>query len=492
MSPPDAAGTRGSICKRAGAMQQQGSSGRSTHIGAAHQQDQQRSPESEVPKATNFGPTTTGQVDASKKFLPGESIAHPAGLDTVVLTRRFYHPLELKSEWQAARSPRWNPYTKMREHGWLHLDAGAQGWWLDCLPERNVLEITLQIPKIMGSRLCNYPIQPFHMWMVGRLGPLIEREVGLFRGIGRANAGKKNRTIGWDQFGVRRADYAIDLVVPNKTTLIRALKTCHRSGKQRIWGDETVQWTTGGKVVQFYDTLVQLKSTLCESDLTDVIRRNPELPHVVRFEARLTTGDLRKLFGLRVGWLPRLALVAQSGIAPYILYEELARRLKVANLNTGPRLSMDTVAAQADEILRRAAAGNIKLKFASLSQILVANALLEHNAKTEILERHSVSRAQLGKLIAEARRLGLGPGVGSARASRQALEQMTRAFLKAHPEAAPRPRLNDEARERMSVDASWIEQPEYLRPVDGMVVEQHGEEDIGDPSFFNVLDEALG
>ena len=200
-------------------MHQQGRSGQSSHIGAALQQDQTRSPESEVPKATNVGPATLGQVDASRKSLPERSLAQPAGLDTVVLTRRFHHPLKLKSEWEPAKAPRWNSYTKTREHGWIHLDAGAQGWWLDYLPERNVLEITLQVPKVMGSRFCNYPIRAFHLGLLARIGSLIEREVGLFRGIGRKHDGEVNRDIGWDRFGVRRADFTIDLPVPNKTTL---------------------------------------------------------------------------------------------------------------------------------------------------------------------------------------------------------------------------------------------------------------------------------
>jgi len=414
------------------------------------------------------------------------------GLDTIVLTHRYENALQLRREWQAAKSARWNPTTKMREDGWLHLDAGAHGWWLDYLPERNVLEITLLLPKVMGQEgihlaLCNYPIRAFRPYLLGGVSCEIEREVGLHRGIGQRGPG-----LDWDAFGVRSAHYTIDLPVRDKTLVLRTLKSYQRSGKQRCWGDQTIQWTTGGKVVQTYDKEAQLRALLNEDDLREVVRRHPELPLVVRFEVRLGSTELRKLFGLPTGSLPKLGLVVRPDVVQGVLGREFASGFKLRRISAGKARSSDMVTARADDIVRLACDADMDLSYAHVCQLLVTTALIENHKKREISERYDVSMPQLSKLLSWARRLGLAPGVGTELSSRRAIGDLVRAFQRVYPSPVRPVSLTHAEKLAHSVDASWLVEPDCRRPVEGIIVDVHGEEDVLDAALFAAIQKSMG
>lgn len=432
-----------------------------------YQQEQKRSPGSESPKADDFRTTSPSQRSSSRNLALPPSPVRLGGLDTVVLTRRFLNPLELRGEWEPAKSPRWNHTTKVREHGWVHLDAGDQGWWLDYLPARNVLEVTLQIPKIMGESLANYPILDFHWSQLARPAHYIMREIGISYRL-HASA---SECLGWEYFGVRSAHYTIDLPVPNKTALIRTLGHYQRAGKRRTFGDETVQWMSGSKTVQIYDKGAQLRATLGKSAFDHVTRHHPELPWIARLEVRLQSSELRALFGLPPGWLPKLAPVADPKVIHWVLQNELFRGFKIDRIGPGLQGAADLISSRADEILRQVAAEGGGLAFPRLCQILVAGALIEHHKKAELVERFGVSRAQLNKLLQWSRQLGIVPGLGATGASSKAFRDMVLAYRRAYPQLlSRRPGLRDQ--EASSVDASWIEEPDYLRPVEGIIVDE--------------------
>jgi len=335
----------------------------------------------------------------------------------------------------------------------------------------------------MGESLSNYPIQPFRRSQLDRPAHYIMRELGINYRLHTS----ASECLGWEYFGVRSAHYTIDLPVPNKTALLRTLSQYQRSGKRRTFGDETVQWTSGSRTVQIYDKAIQLRATLGKAGFDHMSRHHPELPGIARLEVRLQSSELRDFFGLPPGRLPKLAPVADPSVVQWVLQHELRQGFKIDRVSSGARSAGDLISSRADEILRQAGAEGGILAFPRLCQVLVAGALMEHYKKAEIVERFGVSRAQLNKLIQWSRQLGIVPGLGAAGASSKALREMVLAYRRAYPKLlSRRPGLRD--KEASSVDASWIEEHDYLRPVEGIVVDEHGVEDLNGVSLLAALE----
>lgn len=436
-----------------------------------HQQEKKRSAQSESPKAKVLTQTPE-RVNQEHRSSQGRCL--PGGLDTVVLTKRLHEVPRLVHEWDRCRAPRWNPALKIREYGWLHWDAGGHGWWLDYLPERNVLEVTLQVPRIMGQSSINYPLRPFVLSRLARTEREILSELGLARSMPNLN---------WTTFGVRSADFTIDLPIARKTELLRALKTYQRFGKQRTWGSETIQWRTGGRVVQFYDKLRQLESTLGKKELSKTSSLYSELADIVRFEVRLNATELRHYFGLKPGWLPTLALVARSEVTHEILGRELSSGFKIDRI--GISSLGDAPAELAVQIAARAAELSLNLPYSQVCQIVVTTALARKATKVELAKQFGVSVQQLSKLLRLARGLGLVPGADGVESTNVLHEYLTAFFTSAYPGPLPDVQLTDQERMENSVDASWLEEPDLSRPAYGIDVDDGDNIDL---EYLDLLD----
>jgi hypothetical protein len=436
-------------------------------MGLPHALDQQRKKRtSESDGAGGPAFEQTRVCVAEENSGSGRSPAHPCGIDTIVLTRKLGadEVLERAGTWTSQE--RRNPTTGGYET-WYRHDGRPQGWWIMLQPEREVLEVTLQVPLVMSGQRCNYPLRPFERAGLDAVSVPIARALG-------TRGGAPAERVRWPEFGVRSADFTIDVPAASKAGALRAFRNYPRSGKQTTW-PTTVQWVSGGKIVRLYDKSAQLRAKLRRADYADLLRHCPEVERMIRFEVHLGATDLRRLFNLKSGWLPKFALVGRPDTVLFVLQREVARGFKLRRISRERAAAANSVVGLAHEIKEKVEAAGGSTTWSHLAQLALVHVLLGSMAARDLEEQFGISQAQRRKLQAQLRDLGIQPGTSAEPIDRRRLREFWDAFRRRYPRPAPRPQLSPWEKEHYSIDATWLDAPDVERSVEGLCVEDPDE-----------------